>query len=91
MSDAFWIALATGLPATLAALGGLWVSIKNSRKADVIVGHVNSAATKAQEEINALRREVELMRVVAAEKKETASLLAQAASTPAPAPAPSAE
>lgn len=52
---------------------------QNLKETEVVKGHVNSAATKAAEEIKSLREELRLMREVASEKKETAALLAQAA------------
>ena len=45
-------------------------------KADVIAGHVNSAASTSAAQIAALQNEIRLMREVAAEKKETAAVLA---------------
>jgi hypothetical protein len=76
MSDAFWLALLAAIPPTLAALAALFVSMRTDAKTDVVIGHVNSASTKAQGEIQALRHELELMRVQAAETKQTAAVLA---------------
>lgn len=50
-------------------------------KAEVITGHVNSAATAAAAKIDALQRELEQLREMLADKKETAALLAQAAAS----------
>lgn len=52
------------------------LTLRNGWKTDIVAAHVNSAATKAQEEIRSLRAEVESMRVDASDKKEIASLLA---------------
>jgi hypothetical protein len=49
-----------------------------------IEGHVNSAATKAGEEITALRGELTRIRAELADKKEIAALLAQAAASKQP-------
>lgn len=54
---------------------------KNIVETEVVKGHVNSAATKAAAEIESLRKELQLMREVAADKKEEAALLAQAAAS----------
>ena len=37
MTEAVQLALITGVPSTLAALGALYVSLKNSQKTDVVV------------------------------------------------------
>lgn len=79
MSDAVQIALIGGLPATIAALAALWVSIRTQTTAKVIEGHVNSAATKASGEIAQLRKEVEMLTKVAAENREIAAMLASRA------------
>jgi len=76
MTDAVWLAILATIPPTLAALGALVVSMRTDAKTDVVIGHVNSAATKAQGEIAALRHELELMRTQAAETKQTAAVLA---------------
>lgn len=47
------------------------------RKTAVIEGHVNSEKTRAAGEIATLQKEVLLLRELMADKKETASLLAQ--------------
>ena len=57
-------------------------------KADVITGHVNSAATAAAAKIDALQEEVKRLRDSLAERKETAALLAQAAAHTTPEPKP---
>ena len=49
-------------------------------EAKVITGHVNSAATAAAAKIDALQRELEQIKISAAEMKTTAALLAQSAS-----------
>lgn len=60
---------------------------KNLAETEVVKGHVNSAATKAAQEIEGLRKELMLMKEMAADKKESAALLAQAAALkPANAP-----
>lgn len=74
VSDLVLVALIAAVPATIAAV----VSIFNGRKSSAILVHVNSEAEKSRSEIAALRREIELMRGVASEKRETAALLAQA-------------
>lgn len=47
----------------------------------VIAGHVNSAATASKTQIEALQNELKALRSEAAEKREVAALLAQAAAT----------
>ena len=70
--------LAAAIVSIIVALRSSTAAIKEvSAKADVIAGHVNSAASKSAEEIAGLRRELELMRTVAAEKKEIAADLAR--------------
>ncbi len=49
MTDTITMALIAGLPATLTALTGLIVSIKNGRKTDAVVTKVDDAAVKQQE------------------------------------------
>jgi hypothetical protein len=51
-----------------------------SAKADVIAGHVNSAATSQAKTIDGLRAEVSLLREMLAEKTQVAAVLAQATS-----------
>lgn len=59
------------------------------RKTAVIEGHVNSEKTRAAGEIATLQKEVLLLRELMADKKETASLLAQSvAQTHLPAASP---
>jgi hypothetical protein len=92
MSDATLQALITNAPAIITAMAsvlaatgaiiGVLVSLRNGAKADVIVGHVNSAATKSAAEIAALRHEVETLRATASDNRETAALLAQASVRP---------
>lgn len=61
------------------------------RKTAVIEGHVNSEKTRAAGEIATLQKEVLLLRELMADKKETASLLAQSvAQTNSPATSPAA-
>jgi ABC-type uncharacterized transport system ATPase subunit len=79
VTDAIALALIVAVPPTLVALSGLIVSIRNGKKADVIKEHVNSTATKQQEKIDNLTTQVESLLAVQAERKEIASLLAQAA------------
>ena len=45
MSDTVTMALIAGLPATLTALTGLIVSLKNGRKTDLVAQQVEAAAT----------------------------------------------
>ena len=56
-------------------------------KADVITGHVNSAAAASAAKIDGLQKELLLMRESLAERKETAALLAQGVATAATAEA----
>lgn len=49
MSDAFWLALMTAVPTTLAALGALYVSVRNGHKADVTAAKVDAVDAKAIE------------------------------------------
>ena len=54
MTDAFWIALFTAVPPTLAALAALVVSLRNSAKAKanaVQIEEVKQAAVEARTEI----------------------------------------
>ena len=49
MSDAFWLALITAIPTTLAALGAMYVSIRNGHKADITAAKVDAVDAKAIE------------------------------------------
>lgn len=49
MSDAFWLAIITAVPTTLAALGALIVSIRTGRKTDVVAAKVEAVDAKAIE------------------------------------------
>lgn len=57
------------------------ITAEVSAKADVITGHVNSAATAAAAKIDALQQELQALRAHLSENKETAALLAQATAT----------
>lgn len=52
------------------------LTLRNGWKTDIVAAHVNSSATKAQEEIRALQARIEVMRLDLADKKEIAALLA---------------
>lgn len=55
-----------------------------SSKADIISGHVNSAAAAAAAKIEGLEKEIALLRSTMNEQKQAAALLAQAAATVTP-------
>jgi hypothetical protein len=78
MTDPVALAIVAAIPPTLAALAALLVSIRNSRKADVIVGHVNSSASAATAKIEGLQAQVADLIKSRSDDKETAALLAQA-------------
>jgi hypothetical protein len=82
------IALFAGVAALVTAVGTSVANIITARasrtklaeissKADAIGTKVDGAASEAAAEIKALRSEIALLHGVAAEKKETAALLAQ--------------
>jgi predicted PurR-regulated permease PerM len=52
-----------------------------SAKADVIKGHVNSAASQSKEKIDALEQHITQLIAQLAQSRETAALLAQSAAT----------
>lgn len=62
--------------------------VKNETK--VITGHVNSAATASAMKIDALEKKIEMLVTSAAEKQETAKLLAQSVATRTSPPGPAA-
>lgn len=78
VSDSVVLAMITAIPPTLLALATLIVSINNSRKADVIAGHVNGSAAAAAADAANLRKQIETMAREAADKREIAAVLAQA-------------
>jgi hypothetical protein len=95
------IAIATGIAAIIAALGAAIASVITARavrpkhaeisdKADAIGDKVDGAAAASVATIKELRQEIAMLHAGAAEKKETAALLAQAAVRP-PAPPVSAD
>lgn len=74
------------VPIVATAIVQIIVALKTSSKiseintkADVITGHVNSAATAATAKITALQAEVASLRQVISDDKEKAALLAQTA------------
>lgn len=81
MTDNVALAMITGLPLTLAAIGGLYVQLTTRGKVEVIQGHVNSEKTAAEGRENTLKVENQLLREQLAEHKNIAALLAQAAAS----------
>lgn len=60
------------------------LTLRNGWKTDVVAAHVNSSATRAQEEIRALQAQVSALLLETAEKKQIAALLAQRVTLSAP-------
>jgi hypothetical protein len=84
------VQILTALGTLAGVLASIFVSLRNGAKADVIKSHVNSSAAAALAKIESLQKEVTALRDVAAERKETASLLAQALVQQQPVPQTSA-
>lgn len=53
-----------------------WKTDKVAAKTEVVAAHVNSAATKSNEEIKSLRDQITALKADMADKKEIAALLA---------------
>lgn len=74
----------------IGAMGGqivnIIVALKTQGTVKTIEGHVNSATDRSVAEIASLRMQLAAAFVAAAEKKETASLLAQSVATRGPEP-----
>lgn len=70
------IELVTSIGVLVGIVVNAVLTIRNGFKTDIVAAHVNSAATKAQEEIRSLKAQLDTMAVDAAEKKQIAALLA---------------
>lgn len=81
MSVADIIQIITAVGTLAGVLAGIYVSLRNGAKSDVIAGHVNSAATAATAKIEGLQKELKLLQDVMAKDNQRAALLAQALAT----------
>jgi len=61
MVSTILLALVTGLPATITAIGTLWIGIRNSRKLTTVHTLVNSRLSTALAEIDTLKGTVSSM------------------------------
>ncbi len=92
MSDQVWLALIASVPPTLGTIGAIIIGLRNGRigkanivksdlisdKADVIVGHVNSAQSALTAKAEGLQSQVTQMHETIATQTQAAALLAQA-------------
>ncbi len=77
MSDTVIVALIVAIPPTIAALGAWRESKRTTAKADVIEGHVNSAATRDATIIASQEIQLAILRETIARLESTSILLAQ--------------
>lgn len=88
MNAAEIIQIITAIGTLIGVIVGAVLTLRNGWKTDIVAAHVNSSATKAQEEIRALQSQLAGLKADMAEKKEIAALLASKVPTPAPGPTP---